>query len=233
MAASGNWCYSIWIILGSVYFLLPKKRVGVAEKISIFFLGAGMVLGIFIGGTTQLYYGLPLAAFSVFGGIIFIIFMEKVTEKTMWHKRVAALLCLLTLLVGGVEGYYLSSNTYLLKVEREEMPQYRFKTLIEASDDESLLNYGFLDGGFYTVLDVVPSMKYYCTLNVNYDRILAEQNLYVEQKMTEWLVTWKAFEMPEEELQKLPVVSEYYELVDYQYFYFEGDKKTYALFRRK
>ena len=51
--------------------------------------------------------------------------------------------------------------------------------------------------------------------------------------MTEWLVTWKAFEMPEEELQKLPVVSEYYELVDYQYFYFEGDKKTYALFRRK
>ena len=39
--------------------------------------------------------------------------------------------------------------------------------------------------------------------------------------------------MTEEEAYELAVVSDYYDLVDYQYFFFEGDMRTYALYKKK
>lgn len=95
------------------------------------------------------------------------------------------------------------------------------------------MNYGFLDGGFYTVLDQVPSERAFCILNRNPDEMLAEQNTYVQEGRTHFVVTWKAQTVTEEELRKLPVVSENYELVEFLYFEFEGDLRTYALYERK
>lgn len=63
--------------------------------------------------------------------------------------------------------------------------------------------------------------------------MLEEQNTYVQEERMHFLVTWKAYTAKEEELRKLPVVSEHYELVDFLYFEFEGDLRTYALYERK
>ncbi len=63
--------------------------------------------------------------------------------------------------------------------------------------------------------------------------MLAEQNTYVQEGRTHFVVTWKAQTVTEEELRKLPVVSENYELVEFLYFEFEGDLRTYALYERK
>nr|WP_318683446.1 hypothetical protein [uncultured Acetatifactor sp.] len=236
-----NRTYSLWVIAGGILFiLLPGKKASWREKISVAFMGFGMSLGIFIGGTKHDYYGLPLSSFGIFGILCAVLFAgelagklpAKLIYRLSQKKRLLAAGCFLLFLGAGCWlGFLNSPNTYLLRIEREEMPQYRFAGIMQESGDTSMLNYGFLDGGFYTVLGEVPDTKYYCTLNVNPSLSLASQNTVLERGGVEWVVTWKAYMAEEEELRRLPVVSESYTLTDYQYFYFEGDMRTYALYR--
>ncbi len=233
---SGNWSYSLGVIVGGIgYVCMPSSKVSWIEKIGVALLAFGMALGIFIGGTKHDYYGLPLAIFIIFGAILLQMIFERLFQKLEVKKGkcILRIECIFVIIFALIESFMLSPNVYLLKYEREEMPQYRFAAQIQESEDQSLLNYAFLDGGFYTVLDQVPGVRYFCMLNVNRGEILAEQTSYVEQQLTQWLVTWKAYEMAEDEMRQLPIVSDYYDLVDLQYFFFEGDMRTYALYKRK
>ncbi len=233
---SGNWSYSIGVIVGGIgYTLMQSIRVNWWEKIAVALMAAGMALGIFIGGTQHDYYGLPLAVFIVFGVLVLQVLMERFfpCKDRIKKKYETVVVCGLGMIIAAIMCVALSPNIYLLEYRREEMPQYRFAAQILKSEDTSTLNYGFLDGGFYTVLNQVPGVRYFCVMNINRGEVLAEQTSYVEQKHTQWLVTWKAYEITEEEALHLPIVSDYYELVDYQYFFFEGDVRTYLLYRRK
>ena len=96
-----------------------------------------------------------------------------------------------------------------------------------------LLNYLFLDGGFYTVTGQVPTERIFCMFNMNRAERIKQQQEYVRQQRTHWIVTWRALEVSEEELRGEDVLTEYYDLVDYMYFYFEGDYRTYALYEKK
>lgn len=222
-----NLVYGLFVLLGAAgYILFPGKKISLLEKGTVMFLGLGMTLGIFIGGTKHDYYGLPLAVFGMFFFVALSVWLEK-------EGKSRTALALLLLAAGTGYAYRVSPNTYLLSIAKEEMPQYRFKEQIEASGDTTLLNYGFLDGGFYTVLGETPKLPYYCTLNVNYEQSVAIQNRYVEQELTHWVVTWKAYTAQKEELEQLPVISEHYQLVDYLYFPFEGAYRTYALYEVK
>lgn len=234
-----NLCYGIPLMLGCVVFVcLPGRVVRFREKAAIAFLGLASVLGIFIGGTLQDYYSMPLAAFSTFGILAAALGLERLTAsggrtgRPRTGRPLAAGLTVIMLAAATVLSYRLSSNAYLLSYTKEDMPQYRFARTIRESEDTSVLNYGFLDGGFYTVLGQVPQVRYFCTMNINPDVCIMEQNSYVEQELTNWLVTWKGYTAQREELENLPVVSEHYELVDYLYFPLEFEYRTYALYKR-
>lgn len=240
VADRGNRGYSLPAVLGICFFLLaPQRRVSLREKLLVCLMGAGMAFGIFIGSTRHDYYGLPLAVFAIWGmwlGCICICRLQRhlkrggTPQKRNWGDPVLwgiAMSCALIL------SYRVSPNTYLLLTAREEMPQYRFAERILASGDTSLLNYMFLDGGFYTVTGEVPAERTFCLLNMDRTRRAQEQNEYIQQQRTHWVVTWKAQETSEEELRSMEILSEYYELVDYMYFYFEGDNRTYALYEKK
>ena len=243
-----NLCYGMLLMVGCIVFVcLPGRVVRFREKAAIAVLGLASVLGIFICGTLQDYYSMPLAAFSVFGILAAALGLERLAAapehtrkqqgKTAERDRqprtsLVVVLSVVMLAAMTVLSYRLSSNAYLLAYTKEEMPQYRFARMIEESDDTSVLNYGFLDGGFYTVLDQVPQVRYFCTMNINPDVCIMEQNSYVEQELTNWLVTWKGYTAQREELENLPVVSEHYELVDYVYFPLELEYRTYALYKR-
>ena len=49
-------------------------------------------------------------------------------------------------------------NRYLMSYKKEELPQYKFAEKIKQSgiENPTLLNYGFLDGGFYTASGILP-----------------------------------------------------------------------------
>lgn len=234
-----NRTYSCLVTTGAVcYVCCPKKIVSWWEKLAVGFMGLAMGIGIFIGETKHDYYGLPLAVFSLFGALGLVLLSGRVAELLRKRFRQAALpaygiFLAAVLALSAYAGFRISPNTYLLSVDREQMPQFRFARIIQEEADQSILNYGFLDGGFYTVLDQVPEERAFCILNRNPDQMLADQNRCVQARKPHFLVTWKAYTAQEEELRELPVVSEYYELVDFLYFEFEGDLRTYALYERR
>lgn len=231
-----NRSFSIWIMAGALFYaVLPPRIVSWKEKLSVLFLGLGMGLGLFIGGNLYQYYGLPLSAFCLFGILgpaialdIPFKWVQEHWKKSKYYLYTLILMGIMTL--SAWTGYRWSSNTYLLSVEKSQMPQYRFAERIQKVEDCSVLNYAFLDGGFYTVLGQIPEIRYFCVTNLNPHMMFLEQNDYIAAKKTHFLVHWKEYQAEEEELKSLPIVTEFYDLVDYVYFYLEDDIRTYALY---
>ena len=99
---------------------------------------------------------------------------------------------------------------------------YRFAEIIRQSGDQTLLNYGFLDGGFYFAADVLPSDPYFCTLNISLKEMEKSLQDSVRQGKTAFVVTRG---------KKLKNSGEY-ELVDEADLVFEGRNWHYYLYRR-
>ena len=72
------------------------------------------------------------------------------------------------------------------------MHQYIYLYLrYKKTEDSTLLNYGFLDGGFYTVTNIVPNIKHFHKPNIkyeNYPEIMDEQNRYIREKMIDFVI---------------------------------------------
>ena len=67
-------------------------------------------------------------------------------------------------------------------------PQYRFANTIKTSENATLLNYGFMDCGFYTVSEIVPSCRYFCKLNIEIPEANETQEYYVSHGVTDFVV---------------------------------------------
>lgn len=177
-------------------------------------------------GTTHKYYWLVLAAFNFTAVIVFvkIISLFRLDALVCPYIKGKRLKCLAAASVVALSAVYIvlnSTNTYLLFANKEDMPQYKFAKIIQQSDDASLLNYGFLDGGFYTVSDVVPSGKFFCTLNIHLDEMYNEMNRYIDEGLTEFVVTRGSM-----------LDSPNYTCIATEKYYFEGGMQTYYLHKR-
>jgi hypothetical protein len=106
---------------------------------------------------------------------------------------------------------------------REDLPQYRFAEIISQSEDPSLLNYGFLDGGFYFASGVLPSDPYFSTLNIDLPEMDQALRKSILEGKTAFVVTRS---------QKLKGSSNY-TLVDEADLPFEGRTWHYYLYQRK
>ena len=115
-----------------------------------------------------------------------------------------------------------NSNYYLLGMDKSEMPQYKFQKMICKSENPTLLNYGFLDGGFYTVCDIVPSEKFFCQLNIK----LPEMEDSLRQAILEGRVQ---FVVTRNEI----LHDEKYQQIEEAEFPFEGKIWVYRLYERK
>ena len=67
--------------------------------------------------------------------------------------------------------------------------QYRFAKIINQQEDATLLNYGFLDWGFYTAAGVAPHLKYYHLANMPLEELHSEQDRYVREGLSDFVVT--------------------------------------------
>ena len=170
------------------------------------------------------YYALVMACFSPLGTAA----AAALAGKLLKHARpgiTAAASCALgcaLLLAGPFAALQASPNTALMRVRKEEMPQYRFAEIIRQSEDRTLLNYGFLDGGFYYAAGVLPSDRYFCTLNIGLEEMEEALRDSVRQGKTAFVVTRS---------QKLKDSG--YRLADEADLFFEGRNWTYYLYRKE
>ncbi len=76
--------------------------------------------------------------------------------------------------------------------EKEELPQYQFAQIINQTENATLLNYGFLDGGFYMAADVLPTTKFFCRLNLrnsDFPEMRKEQERLIED-VQKWIISY-------------------------------------------
>lgn len=153
------------------------------------FLGA---LGIFVGGKSYPYYGLALAALVPLGFLP----LGRALEGRLAHLSRRALGSCAAVLTAGCVGLcaLLSGNMApeygaSFGQPREDTMQYRIAAYLEQTPGATLLNYGFMDAGFYTAAGLVPNVKYFHQTNVPLEEMLDEQLRYIREGVCDYVIT--------------------------------------------
>ncbi len=161
---------SFFIIFGLVHF--SRKNRFVWHKTGRWsVLGTFLVLylGVFFGGRWYDYYILITAGYVIFG----VIAMLRWAEDTKLVRLNGLSRQLYGRLVGlSVAGAFLiclfCGNCFpYIGRAKEAYPQFQFAEIINQKENPTLLNYGFIDGGFYLASHVRPINKYFCKVNID------------------------------------------------------------------
>lgn len=153
------------------------------EAAAVCLLALSLALTSLMGGYL-VYYGLVLAVFAPLG----LVPLVRLTEKAMPAR---CLRCLLPW-VGAAAAFgfcwWQSPNAPLRGRSADTLPQLRFARRITAEPGASLLNYGTLDGGFYTAAGLLPPGKYFCVTNMPLEDQWTEQNSLLEEGAVDYVV---------------------------------------------
>lgn len=172
----------LWFFLRCARNTLPERFAGIFPFIALY-------AGCFIGGVFYDYYMLILTPYCLFG-LLFL--WERYGKKVQawqkrWGKKASAIV-----LAGALAITIIGGNCLMFYgMKREEYPQYQFAQIINETPDATLLNYGFLDGGFYLAAGVMPTTKYFCKLNISTEEfpyIQQEHQQMIENRETDYVV---------------------------------------------
>ncbi len=201
-----NLRYTPLIALGLGYAL--RKRRAPGEALCVWLAAALGALGVFVGGKSYPYYGLTLAALLPMGFVPPALLLEKPLARLNQAPLCAVCAGAVALCVGlcPLLSYNMTADYGApFGSPKESTMQYRFAALIAQTPDATLLNYGFMDAGFYTAAGVVPNVKYFHQTNVPLQEMLDEQLRYIEQGVCDYVVARSG---------KVPAcLKEHYELV--------------------
>ena len=189
----------------------------------------------YASGRKYPYYAMVMACFAPLGfGMLFRAVPAAYGEKRAFRWGAAALAVLMAAL-SPVAGLCWSRNVYLMSVPGEEMPPCYFAETIRQAEDRTLLNYGFLDGGFYLAADALPVTRFFCTLNNDLPEMREEQRAAIEEGRTAFVVT-RSMGGPQDRRpgrgQSDSADMSAYRAVDTCSMVFEGFEWTYTLYRR-
>ena len=204
-----NLANCIFMVCGLFWFHKRKERLLYLILCGVTFLFVCAAI------SPQKYYPFLFAAFSA-PGILFICnYCERAINSRKCRSIASLVICALLIVS-------LSPNLYMLMWTKDDLPQYRFASVINQSQNKSLLNYGFLDCGYYTTADIVPDCRYFCKLNMELPEAKEAQDYYVAHGITEFVVS-----------RDKPINSNKYVLRDSFTYYFENGYRTDYLFQRK
>lgn len=226
-----NTSYAWMIWMGLLLFVMELRRHWRDLTMALLCF-AGLAVGTYWGGRGYTYYGLILSVFAVFGvtAIVKALLLAEVPQWLGKHVfmvpalRVTALVVLIGALL--VTSHNKSGNTYLMDYDKEDMPAYQFAETINQVENAKILNYGFLDGGFYFAADVLPNCEFFCTLNIDAPDMWKIQRKCIQNGDVDFVITRKYT------LDAYSAGTEGYVLVDTATLYFEGVDFTYYLYQR-
>lgn len=237
--------FYISIIPGFVY-IAASKNFTRFEKAALFTLYAVTNFFIFVGGRRSKYYGLPSCIFSFAGAVAlcgfnrtrravdyltaFILPADPVAPppadgKTagIAVKRAAAACAVSLILVAGF-SMALCVNTPFMFRKKSDLPQFKLAAIIkEENPNATLLNYGTLDSGLYTVADIVPTCRYFCGLNIPLQELTDTQNEWIADGKTDYVLSAAPIEN----------IDLKYELVSQASYRYEWKMRTYYLYGLK
>ena len=153
---------------------------------------------LYCGGVRYDYYMLICAPFCLFGTVVIADALRAVPDllsvrklRALEHRfgfGLPAAICftvlyLYVILASNALPYYGKS--------RSDYPQYRFAEIINQKEDATLLNYGFIDGGFYLASGIEPNNRFFCKVNISqkvFPEMYEEQISMVAEKKVDFAV---------------------------------------------
>lgn len=233
------WNYN-WLLWPGAAFLLFGLYRHWRETLAVLLSFAGLAVTTYMSSPGYIYYGLSFAPYALCGLVGIAWLAEKILTARLSRgtsappvripKSARILLGFgLPILAGvgmAVIGVF-SSNTYLMKFKKEDMPQYQFAEIIQEKEDATLLNYWFLDGGFYYASGVEPVNKYFCYFNLNPPELKTDQEDLIRSGGVDFVVT-RRNPLPNRLLNDSS-----YELVAQSNFFFSTRYYDYYLYRLK
>lgn len=179
-----NLQYTFPMALGLLW-VLRSRCLNAWQKAALWLMAAVGAAGTFIGGKSYLYYGLALAPAVIAALIPLGCWLES---RMPAPKAVSAVCAALVIgLCPVLSPNAFPTEGYAIGSPREDTMQYRFARLIEPG--ASVLNYGFMDAGFFTAAGLVPRVKYFHQTNVPLEEMLSEQIRYLEEGLCDYVIT--------------------------------------------
>lgn len=152
-------------------------------KIALLAPWLGMFLTVYYSGRGYDYCALPFSVFAVYGiGFLDHAEMRRILprKRRLWIS-VSALSALLLFGIPKIPIMQLGKSDYV-QFQVKETVQSLSKGRVE------LLNYGMLDGGFYTALGIVPDCRVYYVPNMNTGEFTELQDAYIASEDVEFIV---------------------------------------------
>ncbi len=225
-----NPAISAFVYVGAAFLLLRLWKHPL-EAICVLLCFVGLTALTYWGGKGILqgygYYDLVLALFPMFGLAGICRAVAKIPSHRPlpdWKKYAIPPVLAAVLVITGALCLQNGRNVYLMRYEKEDLPQYKFAEIINQVENPTLLNYGFLDGGFYYAADVVPNSRFFCAFNV------AAPDMWESQ----WDMLWAGeFDFVVTRAYELPKTFSKYQLVETADMMFENIDFTYYLYQLK
>ena len=173
--------YTLPMLGGVVWLICCRKAwewLGVALAVLI---GAGLV---FFSGVEFPYYGQALAPLAVVGFAGLACLIRKPISKVM-------ITCVFIFSVMLSVAYCYNKNVdFGCKIfqPKEEVMQYQLAKVINETPNATLLNYGFMDAGFFTAAGITPSEKFFHSSNVDMEEKAQEQLRYIREGLVDYVV---------------------------------------------
>lgn len=179
------------MIVGIYVFIKTKKYIGsLSNRLGYLSCVILLAFSVYGGGRGYIYYFLIFAPFIVFG---LMVLLKAHYEEfgSIQSGQFVINVCLIALIGILVYTYQVNQNTYMLQINKEDLVQFRFAEIINQQDDPTLLNYGWLDSGFYTATGIYPNLRFFYRPNFEHEKfplIMDEQNRYIRENLVDFVV---------------------------------------------
>ena len=153
-------------------------------------LGAGFgAFVVYVGCMEYPYYGQALAPFALIGLIPLCMLAERFLGGKLAYA-VPAVLTAASVALCPLACFNMNAD-YGVKFgqPREETMHYQFARYISETKDPVLVNYGFMDAGFFTAAGIAPQNLYFHCNNVANPEMLDEQRRYIREGIADYVVT--------------------------------------------
>ncbi len=163
---------------------ISKFKVPKYCKFSIIGILLITLLGLFWGLHFFRYYILPVLIFIIIALIGISLYFKKYLDKVNSFKFnyiVYILIFIITLTL----TYFNANFKDMIKMDKNEMFQFKYADYISKYDNPTLLNMGYLDAGLYTTTGIVPNTRFFEVQNIPYSKFpdnLDEMKYNVENK---------------------------------------------------
>ena len=229
-----NLSWSIPAALGLAGLLIAAKKSW-RELLAVVLSAAVLFAFTYASGRKYPYYAMVMACFAPMGFGMLLRMVSAAASATKAFRLGIVILAVLIAAVSPVATLHWSNNVYLMGVPKEEMPPYRFAGTIRQAEDQTLLNYGFLDGGYYLAANSQPVTRFFCTLNNDLPEMTEEHRTAIAEGRTAFVVTRGMGGSQRQRKgggqNESPDMSAY-RAVDTCTMVFEGREWTYTLYER-